>query len=48
MICNYNIHVEKLWPPVFHNKLADFEGLEDGPAQFNCKVNCKPAPVITW
>jgi len=40
--------LEKLWPPVFLNKLTDAEGIEDGQALFGCRVNSKPAPVFTW
>jgi len=40
--------LEKLWPPIFLEKLSDFEGIEDSQALFRCTVNSKPAPVITW
>jgi len=39
---------EKLWTPVFSDELKDFEGIEDGQAQFGCRVNSKPVPQITW
>jgi len=42
------IPLEKLWPPIFLDKLVDFEGIEDGQALFSGKVNSKPAPVFTW
>jgi len=39
---------EKLWAPLFLDNLQNFDGIEDGRAQFSCKVNGKPAPEIVW
>jgi len=42
------IFLEKLWAPVFFDKLEDAEGLEGGQLQFSCTVSGKPAPEILW
>jgi len=46
MFCRF--FSEKLWMPVTLDGLVDFEGIEDGEAQFSCRVNAKPTPEITW
>jgi len=44
---NYNIS-EKLWLPVVIDGLVDFEGIEEGQAQFGCTIDSKPSPEIVW
>ena len=43
-----NFSLEKLWAPIFFERLIDSDVLEDSQAEFNCRVTGNPVPLISW